>query len=170
MGHLGEIRTVYAVLPNGDQIVRYDRSKRWFLEDAAGQRKKRFRRVSDAAALAHSSNADVFEGQPEGSYFDKYVSGHQNGSLVPNMQRYTEAGLRRELRYAQARWSNQQKKSQNHWLFKHYVGLRDRYKIGSSMWRYYDRYMATNVPMYDGMPKLLEKHYYGKKVSDVEAA
>jgi len=165
---VGEIRAVYAVLPNGDQIVRYSRSKRWFREDASGRRIKRYRRVSDAAREAVFESGDVFHDQPEGTYFDKYTRGMYDGREVPNMQRYTEAGLRREIRYAQARWRSQQKKHQYYGGFQSYQGYRDRYPIGYYLYDYYDRQMiAITGGKYEGTPPIIRKQFKGKKASDV---
>jgi hypothetical protein len=109
MGY-GEIRTVYAVLPDGSQIVRYDRSKRWFHEDARGKRIKRFRRVTDAATLAANGfyvGGQVFSSQPNGTYFDKYVTGILDNNPVPPIARYTRAGLAQAIKRAQAKYDHE---------------------------------------------------------------
>ena len=92
MGY-GEIRTVYAVLPDGTQIVRYSISKRWFHETADGRRIKRFRKVSDAAALVHARRGQAFPGRPEGSYFDNYLVSLYSGTPRLPVRRYTMDGL-----------------------------------------------------------------------------
>ena len=103
MGY-GEVRTVYAILPGGSQIVRYSVSKRWFLEDASGQRLKRFRKVSDAAHAAAVLGLQVFLGRPDGKYFDKYYRGFTEGPWVPPVRRYTAAGLRQAIAREQVKY------------------------------------------------------------------
>jgi|SRR5690348_11885843 len=104
---IGEIRTVYAVLADGTQIVRYSGSKRWFWEHPDRTRIRRFRRVSDAADLAWYQSATVFLGQPEGSYFDKYYQARQNGAPLPPVQRYTAAGRAQAIGRAQRAYDKQ---------------------------------------------------------------
>lgn len=134
----GEIRTVYAVLPDGSQIVRYDRSKRWFHEDVFGRRIKRFRRVSDAAALVTSQDATVFLSRPQGTYFDKYVEGFWSGTPVPPIERYTRAGLEQAIKRAQAKYDYELRKwdqANPYWKgrrgewFERYYGLPPKPKV-----------------------------------------
>ena len=113
MGY-GEVRTVYAILPNGLQIVRYSVSKRWFLEDASGQRLKRYRKVSDAAQAAAVLATQVFLGRPDGKYFDKYYRGFTEGPWVPPVRRYTAAGLRQAIAREQVKYD----RAYQHWRIR----------------------------------------------------
>lgn len=155
---IGEVRTVYAVLPDGSQIVRYDRAKRWYLETAGGARIRRFRRVSDAAQWAFVNGGTVWTLRPQGRYFDKYYLGMVNGTPVPRMRRYTEAGLRQaikreQVKYARAlaRW--QPLLNERERMFQHY----EKYYGTAKAHEYIKLYTRPLPPMPQMDPYLRRK-------------
>lgn len=64
-------RTVHAQATNGDELVRYDRAGKWFLEWSGGRRRVLF---AEAVALASRPGMQVHLGKPGGAAFDRYVS------------------------------------------------------------------------------------------------
>jgi hypothetical protein len=62
-------RTVHGRTPNGAEIVRYDRSSKWWREPASGRRIRI--NVFEAATLA--VDGEWFEGKPGGGQFDRLV-------------------------------------------------------------------------------------------------
>lgn len=64
----GPGRTVHAKLPNGDEIVRYDRSGKWFIESFEREP------ISVGRAAREAEHAEVRFGRPGGSVFDRLVA------------------------------------------------------------------------------------------------
>lgn len=67
-------RTVHATLANGDEIVRYDRAGKWYIEYAANWegRGRKPLTLAAAASLA-AGNARWYSGRSGGSQFDAKV-------------------------------------------------------------------------------------------------
>jgi hypothetical protein len=65
-------RTVHARTAVGDEIVRYDRAGKWFIEYAGSRRQIT---LAEAVGIATWPGATVFTGLPGGGAFDRKVAG-----------------------------------------------------------------------------------------------
>ncbi len=71
-------RTVHARTASGDEIVRYDRAGKWFVEFARFGRRQIS--LGEAVALAVEDGAEWFAGRPGGSRFDDAVRVARGGA------------------------------------------------------------------------------------------
>lgn len=61
-------RTVHARCPLGNEVVRYDRSGKWYVESSHLKRERLT--LKQAVQMALAPNAEVFLGLPGGKLFD----------------------------------------------------------------------------------------------------
>jgi hypothetical protein len=64
-------RHVHIRLPDGREVVRYNRAGKWYMERPGGCR--HHLKLADAASWAHHPGAEVFTGLPGGNAFDRMV-------------------------------------------------------------------------------------------------
>lgn len=64
-------RSVHARLPDGAEVVRYDRAGMWYMERPGAPRT--WLKLADAISWASVDDAKVFYGLPGGSRFDRAV-------------------------------------------------------------------------------------------------
>lgn len=75
-------RCVHARLPNGAEIVRYDRAGKWYIENPAEQWRRQIT-INEAARFAGYPHAEVFTGLSGGRLFDAKVVGSSAASSDP---------------------------------------------------------------------------------------
>lgn len=76
MGTESTDRTVHAATDDGREIVRYDRSGKWYVEQDGGLTRRRLHvPVAEAARLACRPGSTVRTGLPGGGLFDRMVRG-----------------------------------------------------------------------------------------------
>lgn len=64
-------RTVHAITPHGERIVRFDRAGKWYVEGEHGARRIS---IAEAVDLATHRGSAVFLAKPGGSAFDRAVT------------------------------------------------------------------------------------------------
>ena len=154
---VGDIRTVYAVLEDGSQIVRYSRARRWYHEQADGTRIRAFRYVWQAAELARYQGEYIGKGMDRGSYFYKYLERSQNGEPLQPMQRWSRAGTVQRVKRAKAQYDrelnvwevNERVKANAYSYYLRNYGKR---------WTY-DQFPSSRPKPKPGMPEILKREF-----------